>query len=204
MRMSLQRWTSPNEETAMRTRPLRHTILIAVLALAAGMNSPGVTAQEPCRDTPGFDRLDFWIGEWDVMANGQRVGTNRILEILDGCAVVEEWSAAGGGEGRSIFYYLPHSGEWKQVWVTTTATRTGGVKEKTLIEVLGDGSLRFQGRLPDAAGQLWYDRTTLTPRPDGTVRQHLEISQDGRTWETTFDAVYVRRGGNPADLLPSM
>lgn len=78
--------------------------------------------------------------------------------------------------------------------MTNTATRTAGVKEMSLVEVLDDGALRFQGRIPDAAGELWYDRTTLTPLPDGNVRQVIEVSGDGETWETTFDALYVRRG----------
>lgn len=153
-----------------------------------------VSAQEACADTPGFDRLDFWVGEWDVFVGEQQVGTNRISKLLDGCAVTEEWRSAGGGEGRSLFYFLPWRDEWKQVWVTSTATRTGGVKEKTLVEVLDGGGVRFQGRIPDSAGDLWYDRTTLSTLPDGNVRQLIEVSRDGETWEPTFDAVYRRRG----------
>lgn len=171
-------------------RPSFPLLLVAAVVAV----SPPAAAQAPCGDSPGFERLDFWVGEWNVFVGEQQVGTNRISKILDGCAVAEEWRSAGGGEGRSLFYYLPWSGEWKQVWVTARATRTGGVKEKTLIDELEGGGVRFQGRLPDADGVLWYDRTTLTPLPDGTVRQVIEISRDGETWETTFDAVYVRRG----------
>lgn len=169
---------------------------MAVLLLAGlGLTEASASAQENCGGAEGFDRLDFWIGQWDVFAGDRQVGRNRIEKILGGCAVSETWSGAGGGEGRSLFYHLPWSGEWKQVWVTDTATRTGGVKEKSLVEILDDGALRFQGRIPDAEGRLWYDRTTLTPLPEGRVRQHLEISSDGETWQTTFDAVYVRAGG---------
>ncbi len=170
--------------------------LFVLPGLAGLLGDPSsVAAQQPCAETPGFDRLDFWVGEWDVVADGTRVGTNRIAKVLNGCAITEEWTAASGGEGRSLFYYLPRSDEWKQVWVTGAATRTGGVKEKSLVAVLPDGSLRFEGVVPDASGRLWTDRTTLTPLEGGRVRQHIEISADGVEWQTTFDAVYVPTGG---------
>lgn len=164
--------------------------LVAVFALANPL-----TGQTPCAETPGFDRLDFWVGEWDVFAGDQQVGTNRIVKVLNGCAITEEWLGGTGGEGRSLFYMLPWSGEWKQVWVTSTATRTGGVKEKALISVGEDGSVQFQGQIPDAAGDRWYDRTTLTPLANGEVRQVIEISRDGTDWQVTFDAVYRPRSG---------
>jgi hypothetical protein len=38
------------------------------------------------------------------------------------------------------------------------------------------------------------DRTTLTPLPDGRVRQLIETSNDdGRSWETRFEGFYRRR-----------
>lgn len=190
---------------AIRGRPLptRRSSPVVVAPIAAGLLLTSVVAapaqaQEPRGATAGFDRLDFWVGEWEVFVGDRQVGTNRIAKILDGCDITEEWKAATGGEGRSLFYHLPRTDEWKQVWVTSTATRTGGVKEKSLVEVLDDGALRFQGRIPDAAGELWYDRTTLMPLPDGNVRQVIEVSRDGETWETTFDALYVRRGRDDA------
>lgn len=163
--------------------------LVALLAI------PTVAvAQQPCEEVEGFHQMDFWVGEWEVRVDDRQVGTNRITKILDGCAVQEDWKGVAGGEGRSLFYYLPSSDEWKQVWVTTNATRLGGVKEKTLVATLADGSLQFQGRIPDSEGTLWYDRTTLTPLEGGRVRQHIQISQGGKVWETTFDAVYVPAG----------
>jgi len=68
----------------------------------------------------------------------------------------------------------------------------GGVKEKTLVEVLEGGGVRFQGRIPLKGGGSYLDRTTLTPDAEGHVRQVIEVSTDGgSTWRTTFDALYV-------------
>jgi hypothetical protein len=121
------------------------------------------------------------------------VGTNRIEKILGGCAVLEEWRDEGGTEGRSLFFLPPASSTWKQVWLTPASTSPGGAKEKQLVWRGPDGALRFQGELPLPSGRTLLDRTTLTPLPEGRVRQHIEVSRDiGAHWETTFDAIYER------------
>lgn len=171
-------------ESALRAAA---TGLAATLLFASSLH-----AAPSCSGEPGFDRLDFWLGDWVVFVGEQRVGTNRIEKILSGCAIMEHWTDIEGGQGKSLFFYVPATDTWKQVWVTETATSPGGVKEKTLIERLPDGGVRFRGTIPLADGRGYLDQTTLTPLPDGSVRQHIEISRDGQSWETTFDARYVR------------
>lgn len=150
-----------------------------------------------CAADQAYGILDFWVGEWEVFVGEQRVGSNRIEKILSGCAVLEHWTSAGGGQGKSLFYLQPATEEWKQVWVTSTPNRPGGVKEKTLVERLPDGGIRFQGEIPLPGGGSYLDRTTLSPAIGGTVHQVIERSTDGgKTWETTFDAVYRPRNSN--------
>lgn len=171
-------------------------VLLAGLLLAVGAGPAATQQPEPpaCADLPGFSRLDFWLGEWDVRVGDEQVGENTIEKVLDGCAVTELWRSAGGGEGRSLFYYTPATDTWRQVWVTEQATAPGGVKEKTLIERYDGGGVRFQGGIALPDGRTYLDRTTLTPLDGGRVRQHIEVSTDaGKTWRTTFDAVYVPR-----------
>lgn len=175
---------------------MRIAATIALALLVASAAAPAARADSPvpppCGEVDGFHRLDFWLGRWDVRVDGTSVGRNVIESVLDGCAVTESWTSAGGDEGRSLFYYLPATDTWKQVWVTGSATRAGGVKEKTLVARLDDGGLRFRGRIALVGGGDYLDRTTLTPLDGGRVRQHIEISRDdGATWTTTFDAVYV-------------
>lgn len=171
---------------------MRLTTLCAALLLALPLCAAEAPAPAPpCTDVTGFDRLDFWVGEWDVYAGSQLVGHNVIRKILDGCAVEERWTGARGGVGRSLFYRLP-DGTWKQVWVTPHATRPGGVKEKTLVEELEGGGLRFQGEVDLPDGGSYLDRTTLTPLSAGRVGQVIEVSRDeGKTWQATFDAIYL-------------
>lgn len=150
--------------------------------------------ERPCNDNSAWQKLDFWVGDWDVFVGDRKVGTNRIEKILRGCAVWENWTNVFGREGKSLFYYNPVTEEWKQVWVTDS----GNMKEKTLIAEIDDGGVRFQGMLPQEDGSHILDRTTLTPLDDGTVRQLIEQSRDdGHTWKTTFDAIYRRRQPTP-------
>lgn len=166
--------------------------LLFVATSALAQERPA--APPPCAEDPAYRALDFWVGEWDVMVGEKKVGTNRIERILDGCAILEHWTAEGGGEGKSLFYYQKATDRWRQVWVTARASALGGVKEKEMITKTDDGGLRFQGEIPVAGGGSYLDRTTLTPRTDGTVRQVIEVSRDGGAkWETVFDASYVRR-----------
>ena len=154
----------------------------------------------PCSSVAGFHALDFWLGAWRVTSENQYAGSDEVSAILDGCAVVENWTDADGSHGMSLFYYNTFAQSWTQVWVTDRATARGGLKEKILIARLPDGVVRFQGTLPGTPGSaIILDRTTLTPIKDGSVHQLIEISRDGgSTWSATFDAIYAReQSGRP-------
>lgn len=139
---------------------------------------------EECRHSPRLHALDFWIGKWDVSQNGQLVGTNTVESTLEGCGILEHWRDVKGGEGTSLFYFNPNESLWKQVWITNQALKLGGIKEKIEdTDYTASGRIRFLGQ----------DRTTLTREADGKVRQLIETPTDGgRTWVTTFDAIYQR------------
>lgn len=165
--------------------------LIGVLFLSAARFA---VAQAPCAQDSVFQQLDFWVGTWTVQAaeTQQVVGTNRIEKVLRGCAIVEHWTSARERKGLSLFYYDVAAQTWKQVWVTDRATAPGGLKEKRLTGILPDGGVRFQGEIALPDGRTYLDRTTLTPQPDGRVRQVIERSTDGgTTWQVGFDAHYI-------------
>lgn len=179
-------------------------VLALLLALAPPLAAQGTTPPG-CQADSAAHALDFWVGNWTVQVGGEHAGTNRIDAILGGCAITELWRDAGGGEGHSLFYYLPAQKEWRQVWVTPAALRPGGVKEKRQVEFGGPG-IRFQGTIALPDGRSYLDRTTLTPQADGTVRQLIEVSTDsGTTWRPTFDGIYDRIApaarGVPLDSL---
>jgi hypothetical protein len=140
----------------------------------------------PCRDEPAYAELDFWVGEWEVVARGATVGHNRIEKILDGCGVMENWRDAAGGEGKSLNHRHPATGRWHQLWIAANGSTTA--YEGSLDE---EGAMRFEGERTAPGGDAVPTRMSLTPLPGGTVRQVIEESRDGgATWQVGFDAVY--------------
>jgi len=170
--------------------------LAAMAALAVALPAAGsANAEDParaCADLPVYAKLDFWVGDWLVFVGDAQVGTNRIERILDGCAVTETWTGSAGGEGRSLFW-VASDGRWRQVWVTASATRSGGTKEKAELPGATSTEIRFQGEIRTQEGGS-LDRTTLTRLGPDAVRQLIEFSTDGgSTWQVAFDATYRRR-----------
>jgi hypothetical protein len=184
---------------AKRIRRAMFVALLLIPVVPASSSAQDEPAQpkklHSCNDAPGYHEMDFWLGEWDVKLGQRVVGSNRIHKMLKGCAIMEHWTARDGSEGKSLFYYDGDADVWKQVWVTDMAWSPGGLKEKVLVERMPRGGLRFQGEITQPNGEVYMDRTTLTPNPDGTVRQWIQVSTDGgEMWTSTFDATYVRKG----------
>lgn len=138
--------------------------------------------------TQSKSSMDFWIGEWDVFRGGKKVGVNRIERTLGGAAIIEHWKDAGGGEGKSLFYWMADKKKWKQVWVTPD----GAYKEK-VAESVARG-LVFTGTAYQANGSSYPDRTRLTLESDGTVRQVIEYSTgSSKGWQPVWDATYRKK-----------
>ena len=157
--------------------------LTAHLACAA-------TGPTPCAAAV-HHQFDFWVGEWVVTENGKPAGTNRIERLLDGCALLENWTGAGGSRGHSLNFYDPGRKLWQQTWVDASPSSlnlTGGWV---------DGRMVLSGSGKDAkTGRAQIDRIAWTPNSDGTVRQLWDRSLDGgRTWQVLFDGLYRRREG---------
>jgi hypothetical protein len=166
------------------------TLCFVLIMLVVAAEAAEQISTSGCSDA-AYNKLDFWVGNWDVYVSGKLDGTDVVEKILKHCAIVENWREAdGSGEGKSLFYYVAATKSWKQVWVTDA----GPLKEKQLIAEFPDGGVRFQGEILDRDGTSHLDRTTLTPLPGGKVHQVIEISHDaGKTWQTTYDAEYKRR-----------
>ena len=172
--------------------------VLPVFALVCAMLLATATAaQDAGRPAATCDAanqpLAFWIGDWDVYADGKLDGRSSIENTLGGCAVLERWDDASGFKGMSLFYFEPHTHQWKQVWVTDHALAPGGTKEKVMLYA-SDDLVRFQGSVWAAHERMLLDRTTLKKLADNRVSQVIEISKDGgATWTKSYDALYRRR-----------
>ncbi len=143
----------------------------------------------PCLSWDKARHFDFWLGEWDVLVNGNKVGENSITMAKGGCAIHENYTTARNYAGQSINFYSPVDEKWHQHWVGSS----GDVYN--YVEVAkSEGMLQFQSDFKGPTGQLSLSRLTFTLNEDGTVRQLFESSTDnGKTWTPAFDGLYKKK-----------
>lgn len=167
------------------------TVLFSLsLLLSLPLQAQAADPKKPVCADAVFHQFDFWVGDWDVTTpQGKPAGRNRIQSILEGCAISEEWTGAGGTNGRSHSAWDARNKQWNQYWVADDA----GVLY--LSGSLRDGSMVLSGeQLDPASGKRSPQRVTWTPNADGSVRQLWESSADGgKTWTTVFEGIYRRR-----------
>lgn len=146
-------------------------------------------AARVCMNVPEYRQFDFWVGEWDVIGPGnQKVGTNSIVLLEDGCIVEENWTSAQGGQtGKSFNFYNPVTRKWHQSYMGNDAGNwmmDGEYK---------DGAMRLEGSIYSPNTQVQTRMTFFNLGPD-KVRQLGENSTDGgKTWVVTWDAMYIRK-----------
>jgi hypothetical protein len=171
-------------------KKLRFSAIAAVLVVAAWTMPAG--AQEKASSPPctshEFSQFDFWIGAWRVTdEEGAYQGTNRIEKILDGCALQENWTGAGGMTGRSFNIYSKGRGSWHQTWVDSTGTLLlldGGIE---------NGRMVLRGEGPGRDGGAVEHEISWQSLEDGRVRQVWRVSSDGAsTWKQVFVGLYNR------------
>ncbi len=152
--------------------------------------SAPVWAQHPACPESEYRLFDFWIGEWDVFANGTKAGENSIKPILDGCALLETWNGAAGGKGTSLNYYNPKTKRWNQYWVWQNGNPLGLLEGE-----FKDGKMVLGSAIDGPDGTKIHHRITWTANQDGTVRQLWESSADGLAWKIVFDGLYKKKTG---------
>jgi hypothetical protein len=132
-------------------------------------------------------QFDFWIGRWTVMEKGNPAGTNSIERLLDGCALLENWTGAKGGSGKSLNFYDRGDGMWHQTWID------GGGGALFLSGKFENGAMRMEGARPAEDKQpASRHRITWTPLAGGKVRQLWESSPAGKEeWTVQFDGLYT-------------
>ncbi|NVK22118.1 MAG: hypothetical protein HWD86_06340 [Kangiellaceae bacterium] len=167
-------------------------VLSISLAMGIGMTSNAADQPPPPCSPEEYRQFDFWIGEWEVFnPQGNKVGDNKIEVILGSCVLKESWVSASQNRGHSFNIYDRSTGKWHQTWVDN-----GG----TLLLLDGgliDGAMVMQGETVGQNGKV-LNRITWTPKQDKDgktqVQQVWDVSQDnGETWSTAFDGLYIKK-----------
>lgn len=167
-------------------------LLVALLSAPPALlaQTPGAPPAPDCT-SPNHRAFDFWLGSWDVTANGGPAGTNTITRTQRGCILHEHWTGRDGSTGESFNFYDRQDSRWHQLWVDARGfvLRLSGTFD--------NGVLRLAGETRNAQGSRVLQKLSFTPNPDGTVRQLWESSGDaGATWRVVFDGLYTRKPGS--------
>ncbi len=134
-------------------------------------------------------QFDFWIGEWNVVTPaGAQAGTSRIEKILGGFALLENWTSAGGSDGKSFNVYDPKKKEWRQHWIDDSGVET------FYAGTFADKCMSLTSDQLDADGKQRLHRMRFFDLGAEGVRQWGEVSDDrGANWTTEFDLFYRRK-----------
>jgi len=178
----------------MRTTAFLSITALALISQVGFGQTASTSASAPagpptvCVNDPERHRFDFWIGEWNVTTQGgTTVGSSVIEPVSGGCAILENWTSARGGHGKSLNAYNPAIKQWQQYWIGQD-----GIPTEFRSSEFDGKSLAFF--VKDAAEPLKINRLTFTPVDQATVRQHAEASTDGgKTWTTNYDFYYHRK-----------
>jgi hypothetical protein len=164
-------------------------LFLAALFLNLGGNMSESNAQQNTACTaPEHRQFDFWLGDWEVKdPKGNVAGTNLITSEFAGCVLQEHWVGSQGGRGSSFNIFSSHDKKWHQAWVDD-----GG----TFLNLIGnfeDGKMVLMNDAPVLTDRITW---SLVNGDKDRVRQHWEQSQDGgKTWQTAFDGLYIRKAG---------
>src|SRR4051812_37613813 len=171
--------------------PLHRTIVAA---------APPAPAASPCAAQPDYQRLAFWVGDWEVLDDkGAHYATQRVRTAVDACAITAEWSGRAGDKGLSVSAFDRRSGEWRQVYVSNQVPSPTGVHLRKSDPSYSGPGVRFIPLLDPTDGSPARSRVTIMPLNDKRAMQLFEDSSDGgKTWHTQFQAEHrPLRTGEP-------
>ena len=159
-------------------------LVAAACAVSSSAQSP---ASAPGCATEEAKRLDFWVGDWELVHEGGR-SRNRISKTLGGCVVLEEFRGAPGTnlDGMSVSTFDPATKRWRQTWVDNT----GAYLDFDATTV--DGNMAFE-RTAQKDGRRIRQRMVFRDVKADSLRWDWQRSDDdGATWKTTWEIAYRR------------
>jgi hypothetical protein len=172
---------------------------LAVLALGASLAlapahdkgvPPRPAAAPPCATDSNYQRLAFWVGDWEVVdSTGAHYATQRVRAVIDDCAITAEWTGRVGDKGFNLSAFDGRTAEWRQVYVSNQVPAPLGVTIRRSDATYTGPGVRFIALLDPPAGNLSRSRVTVMPLSGHRAMQLFEDSKDGgETWRVVFKA----------------
>lgn len=141
--------------------------------------------------------FDFWVGTWNVYKYGtdSLVGKSQITSMLDGYALLEEYTGASGTySGKSINKYNNNTGEWEQYYVDNFGLTLHLMGEYDDGKMTLENKVKVDGKTVknkivwqkegDSVRQTWTQKTT------GGGDDDDDDDDFKSNWTTLFDGIY--------------
>jgi hypothetical protein len=162
-----------------------HLAALCLVSLAAHAQAP-----KGC-DSPESHQMDFWVGDWEAayVQNGVAAKSrNRITKILDGCAILEEFTGAPGTplDGRSHSVFDRTSGQWKQTWVDSS----GGYLD--FVGSVVDGNRVFAREFQRQGKTIKQRMVFRDVKPESFKWLWQRSDDGGAAWTTGWEIDYRR------------
>ncbi len=176
---------------------------LGAIALAASAASGSTrhheTAPPSCATDSNYQRLAFWVGDWDVVdSTGAHYATQNVRAVLDACAITAEWTGRGGNKGLNVSAFDGRTGDWRQVYMSNQIPAPSGVSLRRSDPSYTGPGIRFIPLLDAPAGELARSRVTIMPMSGHRAMQLFEDSKDGgKSWYVIFKAEHRQRTGEP-------
>jgi len=140
----------------------------------------------PCKYGAEYQRLDFWLGEWDVYVNDVKTASSVISKSEGGCTLHENYKTVNGFLGRSMNYFDPEDKLYTQIWVD----KSNSILIFKEVESRPN-YLQMESKKNDIpTTKMIYIKDSKT----GNITQTMESSNDGgKTWKTSFVGVYKKK-----------
>jgi hypothetical protein len=145
-------------------------------------------AAAPCAADSNYQRLAFWVGDWDVYdSTGAHYAVQRVHPVVDACAFTAEWTGRVGDKGLAMFAFDGKAREWRQIYVSNQIPYPSGVTLRKSDPTYSGPGVRFIQLLDPPLENLARTRVTIMPLSEHRAMQEFEDSRDGgKTWHVEF------------------
>ena len=170
------------------------------VALCVLMGAFGFLAVSPsaaqsdgaCEEDDSHRALDFLLGEWRLVSDGEAVGRSLIEKLEGGCLIAETWTFADGRSGRTYSSLDRAANVWRRFSVSNRGVviRSSGAVEGSALLVRGERTTA------DGETSNWRER--LAPEASGRISRVAGHSTAGgrsdRAGSVVFEGYYVPVG----------
>jgi hypothetical protein len=165
-------------------------LFVFLLFIIQSIFAQNTNSQKPC-SLPEASQFDFWVGDWELTWNDTSHGTNRILKIMDGCTVNENfYDPSMKYSGSSWSVYNPQIKLWQQTWVDNMGAYivlTGKYENNEM--TLTTASQKLPDGTQIVSRMVFYNIT-----PQNFDWRWQSTKDNGTNWQTNWLIHYKRKG----------